>query len=236
MNDSKDTRLLKLDHRHLAFFFLGAVAVCAIFFSLGFVVGRGQAYEAAIKEPPSVAKVVETKSSNDIDPESNSPPEPSLEEVVSSSQDVSTNPGKSEKKGRPVADYRRELDFYSAVKRKNVDENFHPNSDRVEGVSKLGRKPISGTRAVPVGSLQPRISPPGSLVSLQVAALKNATDADKLLKMLRSKGYSVSVVTPRSDEVRKLIRVQVGPFTSIDEATKVRARLERDGYQIITKR
>jgi DedD protein len=240
MDECKNARLLRLDHRHLAFFFLGAVAVCAIFFSLGFVVGRGQAYEGVIKESPSAAKTAELKSSNDIAPESNSLLEPSLGEVVSSSQDLSTNPGKSGRKGPPVVDYRRELDFYSAVKGKKVDENFHPVADEVETGSKPGRKTIrktvSKTQAIPVGSLQPKISPSGSLVSLQVAALKNATDADKLVKTLRSKGYSVSTVTPGSEDIRKLIRVQIGPFTSSGEAAKVKARLERDGYQIITRR
>src|SRR5437667_4049806 len=131
MDESNDTRLLRLDHRHLAFFFLGAVAVCAIFFSLGFVVGRGQAYEAALKELPSAARIAELKPT-DLAPEPNSPLEPSFAEGVSSSPNLSTNSGKPERKGPPGADYRPELDFYSAVKGKNVDENFHPGADGAE--------------------------------------------------------------------------------------------------------
>ena len=59
---AEDTRQLRLGHRHLAFFFIGAVAVCAIFFALGFVVGRGQTYEAAMKEQSSTAKTPDIKS------------------------------------------------------------------------------------------------------------------------------------------------------------------------------
>jgi cell division septation protein DedD len=66
--------------------------------------------------------------------------------------------------------------------------------------------------------------------------LKNATDADKLVKTLRSKAYSVFIVTPGSDDILKLIRVQVGPFSTFREAAKVKAQLEREGYQIVTKR
>src|SRR5438552_1394288 len=116
MDESNNTKLLRLDHRHLAFFFLGAVAVCAIFFSLGFLVGRGQAYEGAVKESSSAVKTAELRSSNDIAPEFNSPLEPSLGETVSSFPNLSTNSGKSERKRPAVADYRRELDFYSAVR------------------------------------------------------------------------------------------------------------------------
>jgi len=236
MAESSEMKPFRLDHRHLAFFFLGAVAVCAIFFSLGFVVGRGQAYEAVVKEPSSAATAAELKSSKDIALGSDSQPEPSLEEVVSSSKDVLSNPSKSERKDAPVTDYRRELDFYSAVQGKNVDENFHPRPNGVETGSKPGQKTISKTQIVPPRSPQAKGSSPGSLVSLQVAALKNATDADKLVKTLRSKAYSVFIVTPGSDDILKLIRVQVGPFSTFREAAKVKAQLEREGYQIVTKR
>ena len=191
MDESNEMKQLRLDFRHLAFFFLGAVVVCAIFFSLGFLVGRGQAYEASVKDPPSATKARELKSSNDLGAESNSAPEPSGYE------DVSTSAGKSERKEAQIGDYRRELDFYSAVKGKNVDENFHPGVSRVDRLTP-GQKKISKTQAVALGSRLARISPPGSLVSLQIAALRNGTDADKLVKSLRSKGYSVSIVTARA--------------------------------------
>ena len=49
MNETLDTKSFRIDYRHLAFFFLGAVCVCAVFFALGFVVGRAQAFETALK-------------------------------------------------------------------------------------------------------------------------------------------------------------------------------------------
>jgi hypothetical protein len=49
MTENEETKFVRIDHRHLAFFFLGAVAICAVFFALGFVVGRAQAFEIASK-------------------------------------------------------------------------------------------------------------------------------------------------------------------------------------------
>ena len=50
MNETHDTKSFRIDYRHLAFFFLGAVCVCAVFFALGFVVGRAQAFETALNQ------------------------------------------------------------------------------------------------------------------------------------------------------------------------------------------
>ena len=51
MSEALDTKSFQIDYRHLAFFFVGAVCVCAVFFTLGFVVGRAQAFETALKDP-----------------------------------------------------------------------------------------------------------------------------------------------------------------------------------------
>ena len=50
MSESNDTKSFRIDYRHMTFFFLGAVCVCAVFFALGFVVGRAQAFETALKD------------------------------------------------------------------------------------------------------------------------------------------------------------------------------------------
>ena len=50
MSESHDTKSFRIDYRHLTFFFLGAVCVCAVFFALGFVVGRAQAFETALQD------------------------------------------------------------------------------------------------------------------------------------------------------------------------------------------
>ena len=225
MDDSQDTRPLRLGDRHLAFFFIGAVAVCAIFFALGFVVGRGQTYEAAIKDQTSSARTLDIKS-----PASS---QTSFEEPMENAKLTGADSAKAALKRDQEADYRRELDFYSSLDRKSEDENFHPASQKSE------RHRASAEGAKSKVALQPRSAlkvPSGSLVSLQVGAFSSSSDADKVARTLRSKGYSVSLVSPGDGGGDKLFRIHVGPFTHLEEATKVKTQLQKDGYEAIIKR
>jgi len=226
MNDSLDTRQLRLGDRHLAFFFIGAVAVCAIFFALGFVVGRGQTYEAAIKDQTSSTRALDSKST----PISSQTP---LEEPMENAKLTGTDPGKPVPKRDQDADYRRELDFYNSLDRKNADENFHPANQKSEKRPALAETAKLKAASLPRPALR---APSGSLVSLQVGAFSNGSDADKVAKVLRSKGYSISLISPGGGSGDKLFRIHVGPFTHLDEANKVKTQLQRDGYEAIIKR
>jgi cell division septation protein DedD len=218
MTENEETKFVRIDHRHLAFFFLGAVAICAVFFALGFVVGRAQAFEIASKGTDTAknAKLAAPDHSAN-----------SLEGTAEA----------SESGGSPAssADYRKELDFYSALKEQKVEQNFHPQSTRFEKV----RAPERSKTHIASGR-DPAVSAPesggGTLVSLQVAALRSSAEADKLVKTLRSKGYPVFVVNPSKEDPARLIRVQIGPYASETEAAKVKARLGSEGYVAITKK
>ena len=225
MDDNQETKSLRVDHRHLAFFFLGAVAICAIFFALGFVVGRAQAFETVLKDQ-STAKVI-AENRLPVEPgvagdSSKTPSKESKETVKSEDHEVSRDSG---------LDYRRELDFYSAVKDQKADPNFHPESTPAK---KSPQKGVDARRGAAASQSKSLSSSP--LVSLQVAALKSSSDADKLAKALRAKGYPVFVVNPAKDNSDKLIRIQIGPYTNETEAVKVKSRLEADGYQSIVKK
>jgi cell division septation protein DedD len=218
MTENEETRFVRINHRQLAFFFVGAVAVCAVFFALGFVVGRAQAFETASRETDTAKNAKLTTP----DHSANSP-EGTAEASESGGSTASS------------ADYRKELDFYSALKEQKIDQNFHPQSARFEKVRASER---SKTRMV--SARDPAVSAPesggGTLVSLQVAAMRSSAEADKLVKALRTKGYPVFVVNPSKEDPTQLIRVQIGPYASETEAAKVKARLGNEGYVAITKK
>ena len=220
-----DTKSFRIEYRHMAFFFLGAVCVCAVFFALGFVVGRAQAFETALDTPEETTNTVGSATSTAS--------ESSSKEQLPAVTEVS---GKMENaKAADSADYRKELDFYSAVKEPKVDQNFHPELPKPERLASEKTSPAelkSQTAAVSTRNGSNR----AKVLSLQVAALKSPTEADRLAKALRSKGYPVLIVNPAKDDPSKLIRVQVGPYTSDAEAAKAKARLGSDGYTAITKR
>lgn len=231
MSETHDTRSFRIEYRHLAFFFVGAVCVCAVFFALGFVVGRAQAFEMAARdsEDPKAA-------SNSV------PGAPSISDGAASAggKDTlsaqSSLPGKadSDNPGAADADYRNDLDFYKAVKEPKVDQNFHPEPPKPPKAVAAG-KPATDPEGNGALGQAKRTSSRSAPVSLQVAALKSSAEAHRLAKTLRSKGYPVFVVTPAKEDASKLVRVQIGPYTSDAEAAKVKARLSAEGYKAISK-
>jgi DedD protein len=67
---------------------------------------------------------------------------------------------------------------------------------------------------------------------VQIAAVTHQEDANILVGALRKRGY---VVVVRNDPKDSLLHVQLGPFSSRDEARAMRARLLGDGYNAILK-
>jgi cell division septation protein DedD len=234
---SEDRRELKLDHRHLAFLFLGAAAVCAVFFALGFLVGRGQAYEASLKAQTAVTENGLDRLAPAGDAKAGEQLSKPLNANTASGSSELTPPSLSEKGSNDeTLDYHKELDFYSAVKDQKVKENFHPTVTNQGKTESAGRKGTA-TSALPSASPPPQKKIMAeNLVSLQVAALKQSRDAESLAKTLRSKGYPVFLVRPSPESPDKLIRVQIGPFKEMAEMSVVKARLEKDGFKTIPKR
>jgi DedD protein len=77
----------------------------------------------------------------------------------------------------------------------------------------------------------PEPSAAGSFV-VQVAAVSHEEDAQLLVNALRAKGYPVSAHTEPQD---KFFHIQVGPFTSMQDASAAKQKLAADGYQPIIK-
>jgi len=231
MSEALDTKSFRIDYRHLAFFFVGAVCVCAVFFTLGFVVGRAQAFETALKDPEDLKSTAAGAVG--------APPAPSSTLVVAGKEE---SPVATESTGKADAihdqsrtDYRKDLDFYSAVKEQKVDQNFHPEASKSNKTVASAKSAKAESESRGASTAARNGGSRAGLTSLQVAALKSSAEADRLAKTLRSKGYPVFIVNPAKDDASKLIRVQIGPYTSETEATKVKARLGTEGYTAISK-
>jgi cell division protein FtsN len=230
MHESKSFRI---DYRHLAFFFLGAVCICAVFFALGFVVGRAQAVETALKDQEEQ----KSPANGVISPASG--PANALPAGKDSETSLGTAAGskvEDENPGTSGVDYRKDLDFYSAVKEPNVDQNFHPEPPKPRKSTANEKQPKEQAESRSASSSVRNGDSRTGGVSLQVAALKSAAEANRLAKTLKSKGYPVFIVNPGKDDPTKLIRVQIGPYTSDAEAAKIKTRLGTEGYTAISKR
>ncbi len=226
---------LRLDQRHLTFFFVGAVIVCAIFFALGFIVGRGQTYEASIKAQSAILDNAGSKLSSVPAADSANGailPSAGPQGNVNSSGPLGSGTSKPPKD--EGVDYRKELDFYNAVKDQKVKENFAPEPKKPPESSQHSAPQPSN--ALSRSSVEAKAPPGERLMSLQVAALTGARDAENLAKTLRSKGYPVFILRPGADSTDRFIRIQVGPYKGESEALAVKVRLEKDGFKTILKR
>ncbi len=67
---------------------------------------------------------------------------------------------------------------------------------------------------------------------VQVAAVSHQEDADVLLSALKKQGYAVYA---HPDPQDKLIHIQLGPFANRNDANAMRQRLLADGYNAIVK-
>jgi cell division septation protein DedD len=215
-----------LSARQLIFVFLAGVAVCGVFFSLGFLVGYN---ERASKTLPPAESV--TGSSAVIPPPVN-PPVESRSAVGSKPATGTTAPAPT-----PAAGGREQLPTESVQAEKPLT---------APPVQAAGTKPTTPAVTPPQPAVSkpvaplPAAAPPGGEVgtgfTVQVAASRTKADAESLVKILKSKGYPVFLVTPeyaRADD--NLFRVQVGPFTSREDADKVRAKLAQEGFKPFIK-
>jgi cell division septation protein DedD len=88
------------------------------------------------------------------------------------------------------------------------------------------------SQASPAPAVTEIKSSPGGSYTVQVAAVTKQEDADILASALRKKQYPVFIASSVGDA---LFHVQVGPFSSQQDAETMKNRLSSDGYNAIVK-
>ena len=173
-------------HSFTLLVFTGIVVLCAIFFTLGMLVGRAQGQKMAAVAAAEAAIKAEAR----ITP----------------------------KEERPA------LTFFDSVERQEQQPTLEPPPEE--------RSPelLAAARSLP----EPGIS--ANIINYQIAALRNSSEAEKLLEAVKEKGFSAFILAPSADDANPLFRVQVGPFSDTVEAEDARKRLEGAGFQPILKR
>jgi DedD protein len=184
----------KLSAWHLALVFLAGVAVCAIFFSLGFLVGSN---ERSGRMAPETERVTPT---GNVPPAVNAPLETEQVGV----------------KEAPKADA----------------------SEAAPAKQEPSPAPVSAPSPRPKHSAtSAAAAAPSGGYAIQVAAMGTRGDAEALVNVLKMRGYRVLLVAPgQSRAADNLYRVQVGPFSSRDQAEKVRAKLSQEGFKPFIRR
>jgi cell division septation protein DedD len=130
---------------------------------------------------------------------------------------------KGEAKVAPAGD-RPELTFYESVEKEKLPALEAPPAKEDEPAE-------SGPPPKPA-----RPSPPAIVINYQIAALRQAADADKLLDEVKKKGFRGFILAPASGDANPFYRVQVGPFSDMIEAEDAKKKLEATGYQPILRK
>ena len=232
---SDDTEITLGVGKLLGLFFLLA-AICGIFFSIGYSLGKSSGREQALNDQPAPTTV-----SADTESLSSSNSKPS---AAVSAKSESQAPGSDETSNGTTQ--QGSLTFYNAVKQKDnaapaaaasaqpAQETPAPKVVAAAAAPATAAAPVPAAHAGDVISHTSPVTGPGTMV-VQIAAVSREDDAVALAGALRKKNYNVFVVNnPVTND--KFYHVQVGPFSTLAEAEAMKAKLVAEGYNPIIKR
>ena len=209
---SEDTEITLGTGKLMAVFF-GLVVVCAIFFGMGFSLGRTAAVRAAATEP---------------------------QDGASESTSAAQTRGKGQATTNNTAP---ELSFYKAVQSKETNSELTPASDegstqdstaKGKSESKAEAKRLAAKLDLELPRPDPpHVAPKSATYFVQIAAVSKAEDAEALVAALKHKQYAAFSATNPTDH---FYHVQVGPFSDYKDADATRSKLVAAGYSPILKR
>jgi DedD protein len=237
---SEDTEIRLGVGRLVGLFFLLA-AICGVFLSIGYSLGKSAAREQALDEAPS--QVLAASPSGGTAPQQTDA-KPSAEGTAKSDA-AQTPPDPA-----GASNAQKNLTFYKAVQQnggstaadaKGSVPSAMPvapaaNETAVATASQNVAPPkeAANQSATPPISRTTPVTGAGTIV-VQIAAVTREDDAVALAGALRKKDYNVIVVkNPAISD--KFYHVQVGPFTNLKEAEAMKTRLIAEGYNPIVKR
>ncbi|MGB7600300.1 MAG: SPOR domain-containing protein [Candidatus Sulfotelmatobacter sp.] len=206
MASSQDTEITLGTARLLGIFF-GLVMICAVFFALGYTLGRKS--ESGLSSAATLGLV---PAGNGAKP-------------------ASSAAGSS---SAPMTFYKAVEQQNASPQLTPTDAAAAPATDAPADKSTASSTTTSPDATQAANLPDPMAPVPGTGYFVQVAAVSKQDDADALVDALKKKQYPAFVANTSTAD--KLYRVQTGPFGDIKEAEAMRARLINDGYNPILKK
>jgi cell division septation protein DedD len=209
MASSHDTEITLGTAKLLGLFF-GLVIICAVFFALGYTLGRksdaGLLPETAKAAPLAASGNAKTAAANSATPMT------FYKAVEQQNANAQLTPASSVSgaSGQPAGG------------QSGTSASASPSSNTA------AQGDVSGNPPDPMNAV------PGPGYFVQVAAVSKQEDAEALVDALKKKQYPAFVASNAA--IDKLFRVQVGPFSDVKEAESMRMRLINDGYNPILKK
>jgi cell division septation protein DedD len=207
-----------LESKHVIGLFMLVLLFSAIFFTLGYVMGRNQ-YDGQVRaamNPHSPSDLAVT-------------PRTGSDAKHSSGAKISDGPPD----GAPA---NSDWEFYGAEKQKPAENHLKagPPASSAAANSSIATKTgvESKSPAPPNVSNVPRTSTGGGY-TLQVTAVRRESDALDLAKRLQKRKFPAFVLSPQGT---KYYRVLVGPYADLKSAEAAKKGLESAGFRAIVKR
>ncbi len=196
-----------LESRHVIGLFLLMLVFSGVFFTLGYVMGRNQ-YDGQVRAASNPRTLLPAPVAPKSDPAAKRPN--NARRDSDPSNDINAQPNS-------------DWSFYNAGKSYSPDDKLRPTPalPRTVSAAAKSRGAKSASTAIPAGSY-----------TLQVAAMRNQSDALALASHLQRKKFPAFVVSPQGD---KYYRVQVGPFPDQKSADAAKKGLEGAGFRAIVK-
>ena len=224
---------IQLNGKQLVFLFMAATVVSVVIFLCGVMVGRGVRAERGPLEAAepmlSAAPAVEA------------PAAAALRPAPGSAAPRDEAPAPAQAQEPPTA---AEDDVYQQLMEGNdgKGESVKPKPESVPTATKSSEmiatapaKPPKGTEAAKTADTKktppparPDMGPtdPGTF-AVQIAALRERSEADAIAKRLADKGYAAYVLVPAVGAT-PVYKVQVGRFKNRQDAEKTAARLKKE--------
>jgi|SRR5580658_2356871 DedD protein len=225
MDPEQDTEITLGTAKLLTLFF-GLVVVCAVFFALGYTLGRKS--DIGLTAPSAATPL--HPASNGLKPAGSASPQPAppmtfYKAVEQKDANAQLTPASADPSSANPA----------AAGQPTSSPGTSSPAASAPGTSGSGT--ASGIQAQPSQTgnpPDPMAAIPSTPYFVQVAAVTKQEDAEALVDALKNKQYPAFVATNSANE--KLFRVQVGPFPDVKDAEATRSRLINDGYNPIVKK
>ena len=214
MASSQDTEITLGTAKLLGLFF-GLVVICAVFFALGYTLGRKS--DSGLSAATTLAPL---PAANGTKPASSGAAASTPMTFYKAVEQQNANP---------------QLTPATAVATTTEPAAGQQSATQSAASSPDGSS--SGTSAQGAQTANPPdpMAPvPTTGYFVQVAAVSKQDDAEALVDALKKKLYPAFVASNSTTD--KLFRVQVGPFGDVKEAEAMRSRLINDGYNPILKK
>jgi cell division septation protein DedD len=210
---------IALGTRSLLAIFFGLVLICAVFFGLGYSVGRASGTRAA--EPPATETASSAADSH--------PSKPSPDQTLTP---VETPPSAASDGGTPSAENPPET---QATAPRPATATAPASSTPASTPVNPFQSPSTSAATAPAAraaTLQPVVATTATSLMVQVAAVRVPQDAQILVDALKKHGYAAVV---RNEPQDQLLHIQLGPFATRADATAMRTKLLGDGYNAVVK-